>query len=143
MFLESMSFNSCLNRKLCIDKDGNLKNCLAMPASFGNMADIKNGDKWLTPEFEKLWHINKDKIDVCKDCEYRYMCVDCRCFIKDPQNIYSQPSKCQYNPYIAKWANEAGYVPVEECGTYSKETGFVPNKKKIDALNKQIWGEDA
>lgn len=26
----------------------------------------------------KLWFIHKDLIDVCKDCEYRHMCVDSR-----------------------------------------------------------------
>jgi SPASM domain peptide maturase of grasp-with-spasm system len=141
MFLEAMSFNSCLNRKLCIDKNGNIKNCLAMSKSYGNINDIQNSDKWLSTEFKQLWNINKDKIDVCKDCEYRYMCTDCRHHIKDKNNIYSQPSKCNYNPYIAKWSDEDGYVPAEECGSYSQETGFVPNKKKIAELNKLLWAE--
>jgi hypothetical protein len=38
-------------------------------------------------------------------------------------------------------AGEEGYMPVEECGTYSKETGFAPNKQKINELNKKIWGK--
>jgi len=41
---------------------------------------------------------NKDKIDVCKDCEYRYACLDCRCFRMN-EDIYSKPKKCKYNPY--------------------------------------------
>ena len=49
--------------------------------------------------------------------------------------------ECPYNPYIAKWEGEEDYVPVEECGTYSKETSFLVNKRKINKLNKQIWGE--
>ena len=69
------------------------------------------------------------------------MCTDCRVFIKDPENIYSQPAKCTYNPYIAKWQGEEGYVPVEECGTYTWETGFVVNHKRVAELNKQLWGE--
>jgi hypothetical protein len=93
------------------------------------------------PDFKKLWQITKNQIDVCKDCEYRYMCTDCRCFIKDPQNIYSQPSKCNYNPYVAKWKDEEGYVPIEECGEYRQETGFVPNKKKIREINKKLYNE--
>jgi hypothetical protein len=110
---------------------------------YGNIRDTSLLEVVMYKNFCSLWNITKDKIDVCKDCEFRYACEDCRHHIKDKQNICSQPSKCQYNPYIAKWKNEDGFVPVEECGTYSKETGFVPNKKKIDALNKQIWGEDA
>ena len=55
-----------------------------------------------------------DKIIVCKDCEFRYICTDCRIFIKDNNNIYSQPLHCNYNPYIAKWEGESEYIPVEQ-----------------------------
>lgn len=109
---------------------------------FGNIYKMSLRDIMDNSDIKSLWNINKDQIDVCKDCEFRHMCMDCRCFIKDPDNIYSQPAKCTYNPYICKWEGQDQYVPVEECGTYSRETGFVPNKQKIQALNKQIWGED-
>lgn len=64
-----------------------------------------------------------------------------RFFLFERENIYYQPSKCTYNPYIAKWQGEDGYVPVEECGTYSRETGFVVNNERVAELNAQIWGE--
>jgi len=140
-FTESQHHNTCLNRKLCIDKDGYIKNCPSMKHHYGHISDTNIEDIVQLPEFQKWWHIKKDDIDVCKDCEFRHMCTDCRAFIKDPENIYSQPAKCPYNPYICKWEGEEGYVPVEECGTYTRETGFVPNKRKINKLNKQIWGE--
>jgi hypothetical protein len=69
------------------------------------------------------------------------MCTDCRVFIKDSENSLSQPSKCTYNPYIAKWQGEEGYVPVEECGTYTRETGFVVNPQRVEELNSLIWKE--
>lgn len=141
-FIESQCHNTCLNRKVCIDAEGNIKNCPAMTKSYGNIKDTTLEEAINMPGFKDLWYINKDKIDVCKDCEFRYMCTDCRAFIKDSDNIYSQPAKCTYNPYICKWQGESGYVPVEECGTYSRETGFVPDKKKIKAMNKKILGED-
>ena len=142
LFLESQAHNTCLNRKLCIDAEGNIKNCPAMERSFGNIKDTTLQEAIEKPGFKDMWFIHKDQIDVCKDCEFRHMCTDCRCFIKDPGNIYSQPAKCTYNPYICKWKGEEGYVPVEECGSYNRETGFVPNHEKIERLNKQIWGED-
>ena len=141
-FTEAQQHNTCLNRKLCIDKEGNIKNCPAMERSFGNIKDTTLQEAIEKEGFKDLWFINKDKIDVCKDCEFRYMCTDCRCFIKDPENTYSQPAKCGYNPYICKWAEQEDYVPVEECGSYGKATGFVPDVAKIKALNQQIWGED-
>ena len=141
-FTEAQCHNTCLNRKVCIDANGDIKNCPAMAKSYGNIKDTTLEEAINKPGFKDLWFINKDKIDVCKDCEFRYMCTDCRAFIKDPENIYSQPAKCTYNPYICLWEGQEGYVPVEECGTYSRETGFVPDKKKIKALNKKIWGEE-
>jgi len=141
-YTESQKYNTCLNRKLCLDAEGNIKNCPAMKQSFGNINDTALTKVVEKQEFSKLWFIHKDQIDVCKDCEFRHMCMDCRCFIKDLDNIYSQPAKCTYNPYICKWEGQEGYVSVENCGTYYKETGFVPNKRRIAKLNKLIWGDN-
>jgi len=47
--------------------------------------------------------------------------------------MYKEP--CIYNPYIAKWSGEEGYIPVKECGSYSKETGFIPDIEKITEIN--------
>lgn len=141
MFFESNNFNTCLNRKVCIDSAGNIKNCPSCSESFGNINDTTLEEALKHPNFKKYWNITKGQVDVCKDCEFRHMCTDCRVFIKDTENIYSQPAKCAYNPYIARWKGEEGYVPVEECGSYTRETGFLPNHKRIEELNNQIWGD--
>lgn len=137
-FIEAHICNTCLNRKISIDRQGVVKNCPLMEQNFGNIKDYSVREIVDIPGFQDLWTISKDKIDVCKDCEYRYVCTDCRCIIKDRNNIYSQPAKCKYNPYIGRWENDNGYVPVEECGTYSPTLGFVPNHDKIEELNKTI-----
>ena len=138
-FTESHSFNNCLNRKLCIDSKGNVKNCIAMNESFGNIYDDSCSLKDIIQDnnFQKYWNICKDKVDVCKDCEFRYMCSDCRCYLKEPENIYSQPLNCKYNPYICKWEGEEGCISIDECGDYTS-TGFVPNEEKIRSLNEQL-----
>lgn len=141
MFTESQSFNTCLNRKVSIDKKGNIKNCPSMSHSFGNIRDTTIAEAMKHPDFKKYWNLSKDKIEVCKDCEYRHMCTDCRAYLKQADNIYSQPAKCSYNPYIAKWKTEDGYIPVEECGFYNETGKFVLNKEKVDSLNLQLWGE--
>lgn len=113
-FSESKCFNNCLNHKISIDVYGSIKNCPSMNTSFGNIREISINEAICKPGFTDLWGIHKDDIDVCKDCEFRYMCIDCRCFIKNPDDIYSQPAKCGYNPYVAKWSNEEGYITVDE-----------------------------
>ncbi|NVO08803.1 MAG: grasp-with-spasm system SPASM domain peptide maturase [Bacteroidales bacterium] len=139
-FCESQNFNTCLNKKISIDINGNIKNCPSRTQSFGNIRNMTIKEAMEHPDFKKLWGISKDQIDVCKDCEFRHMCTDCRDYIKDPQNIYSQPTKCNYNPYIAKWEGEEGYVSVEECGTYSREKGYVVDDEKVNVLNLELWG---
>ncbi|MDR2836503.1 MAG: hypothetical protein LBV69_10010, partial [Bacteroidales bacterium] len=38
-FTESQQHNTCLNRKICIDVEGNIKNCPNMQENYGNIAD--------------------------------------------------------------------------------------------------------
>lgn len=102
-FSESMHYNSCLNRKISIDQDGNIKNCPSMPQSFGNIKDTTLEEALNHPDFKKYWNIKKDDIEVCKDCEFRYVCTDCRAYIEEPENMYSKPLKCGYNPYTNQW----------------------------------------
>ena len=97
-YAESTKFNSCLNRKISIDSNGNIKNCPSMTESFGNINDTTLAEAIEKPGFKKYWNINKDKIHVCKDCEFRYVCTDCRAYVEDPEDIYSKPLKCGYNP---------------------------------------------
>ncbi len=102
-FTESQNHNTCLNRKISIDTSGNIKNCPSMVKSYGNIKDTQLSDVLVKPNFKDLWLINKDKIEVCKDCEFRHICIDCRAILQNPDNIYSKPSKCKYNPYEAIW----------------------------------------
>lgn len=105
-FTESQKYNTCLNRKISIDEKGMIKNCPSMLYSYGNINEISIKEVLKRADFKKLWGINKDQIEVCKDCEFRYICTDCRAFIQDKNNIYSKPLKCGYNPYTAEWETE-------------------------------------
>ena len=102
-FLESQKHNTCLNRKISIDVEGNIKNCPSIAKSYGNMRDTTLKEAIEKQGFKDMWHIHKDQIEVCKDCEFRHICTDCRAYIQDPNNIYSKPAKCSYDPYKATW----------------------------------------
>jgi SPASM domain peptide maturase of grasp-with-spasm system len=102
-FLESQHHNTCLNRKISIDEHGEIKNCPSMAKSYGNIRDTKLIDVVNNPEFQKMWHIKKDDITKCKDCEFRHICTDCRAYIENPDDIYSAPLKCGYDPYTGVW----------------------------------------
>jgi len=100
-FCESQNFNSCLNRKISIDKNGEIKNCPSIKKSYGNINNTLLYDVIKKKEFLELWNICKDEIDTCKVCEFRYICTDCRAYTEDSKNIFSKPEKCSYNPYTA------------------------------------------
>lgn len=104
-YIESLKFNNCLNRKISIDSIGNIKNCPSMQKIHGNVLDSDLSTVLNTSDFKDLWHINKDKVHVCKDCEFRYVCTDCRAFLQEPEDSCSKPLKCGYNPYVGKWEN--------------------------------------
>jgi SPASM domain peptide maturase of grasp-with-spasm system len=102
-FTESQKHNTCLNRKISIDAEGNIKNCPSMTKSYGNIKDTTLKEAIEKQGFKDVWYIHKDQIEVCKDCEFRHICTDCRAYIQDPNNIYSKPAKCSYDPYTATW----------------------------------------
>lgn len=105
MFSEAQQFNTCLNRKISVDYNGEIKNCPSMSIAYGNIKNLTLEDVYKMDGFKSVWRINKDQIEVCKQCEYRYICTDCRAYLEDPLNIYSKPLKCGYNPNTGMWSD--------------------------------------
>ncbi len=102
VFAEFKSHNSCLNRKVGIDVEGNIKNCPSLKTVYGNIRETKI-ESVLTPEFKRIWDITKDQIEICKICEFRYICSDCRAYVSDSENELSKPKKCNYDPVSMEW----------------------------------------
>lgn len=102
-FTESQQHNSCLNKKISIDENGAIKNCPASTKYFGHIQKDTLKDALLQDAFQAAWQIHKDQIKVCQDCEFRYVCSDCRTFLEQPDDQYSKPSRCNYDPYSASW----------------------------------------
>lgn len=102
-YIESQHHNTCLNSKISIDIDGQIKNCPSLKESYGNIKNTSLQEALNTKGFKDLWTVNKDQIETCKDCEFRHICVDCRAFLEDPKNRNSKPLKCGYDPYTNEW----------------------------------------
>ncbi|MGN7866818.1 grasp-with-spasm system SPASM domain peptide maturase [Chryseobacterium sp. 22458] len=110
--LESINHNSCLYKKMGIDKNGNIKNCPLMSENFGNIHQNSLEKILEQGSFKKYWNLTKDHIEVCKDCEFRYICTDCRAYternsLNKAGLDISKPLKCGYNPYTCEWQNWA------------------------------------
>lgn len=131
--------NNCLSRKLSIDHNGKIKNCPSKMSHFG-IFDPSTIDALIESlEFQKEWAITKDKVLICSDCEFRWMCSDCRVFIQDEKNPFSKPSKCQYNPYINKWEWEIGYKNEAESGISINGNSLIIDEEKLNQINLELW----
>lgn len=106
-YLESLKHNTCLNRKISIDENGIIKNCPSQKKGFGNIKDVSLVEALNLPEFKRLWKMNKEKIDICKSCEFRRICSDCRVYVENVKDINSKPLKCGYNPETTMWEDWA------------------------------------
>ncbi len=115
MFTESHHFNSCLNRKISVDKAGYIRNCPSMPEDFGHVRNTTLKAALAHNGFTEKWGITKDQCSVCRDCEFRYGCTDCRAYTQlSGQDGYGKPAHCHYNPYTATWEYPGWVVADDE-----------------------------
>lgn len=103
-FGEAQRWNTCLNQKIGIDVAGKIKNCPSCTECFGDAGRTPLADVVRLDAFRRAWSVSKDQVEVCRDCEYRYICTDCRAFTTggDP---HGKPAKCAYDPYTGEWRN--------------------------------------
>ncbi len=102
-------YNSCWNSKLAITSNGDVIPCIfARDDVVGNIKEDKFEN--IIKQIEDKWMITKDKVEVCKDCEFRYACHDCRPLAKTiNDNVYSKYPRCCYDPYKGIWED------IEKC----------------------------
>lgn len=143
-FFEAQNFNTFFNKVLFINYNGEISLSNNELDKFVHIDDIKKFIDLISfaNEIEniELQTSSKNKTDICKDCEFRYMCFDHRVPVKRNQNEWYHKTECNYNPYICKWVGDKGYLNLLECGVISNENGFIINKNRISKINKEIWG---
>ena len=107
LYQESQYFNTYFNKKVFINCKGEISNHLLSKKIIGN---ILNEDisvlisKIKDDNFTRFWKVKKDLIEICCDCEHRYMCIDRREPLYDSKkNKWYHETKCGYNPYTAEW----------------------------------------
>jgi radical SAM protein with 4Fe4S-binding SPASM domain len=55
-----------------------------------------------------LWSIALEDCRVCRDCEFRYSCFDCRflAYRTSGGDLYAKPPGCTYDPYRGRYGGE-------------------------------------
>jgi SPASM domain peptide maturase of grasp-with-spasm system len=102
-YLLSKNYNNCLYKKISIDKEGQIKLCPSQKQSYGSIENTSLIDVVDKLALNPLTTMTKDAITTCKSCEYRYACSDCRAFLENPDDMYSKPLKCGYDPTTGIW----------------------------------------
>ncbi len=138
LYPEAKFFNAGFFGKVIVRQN---KFRLAGCSTWHQSTDYSEIKESLKKEFPEIWLSAKDNTDVCKDCEFRQVCVDNRIPKSRFEDDWYHPLECHYNPYIAKWKWESGYRTLAECGVKSDETGFEIDHERIAAINKELWGE--
>ncbi len=102
--------HNCFSTKICVTADGSVLPCImARDLVLGNVLKNSLKDILQNKKAKEIRGLSKDKIEVCKDCEYRYCCFDCRPKAQASSidnNLYAKPAECLYNPYSGKWGKE-------------------------------------
>lgn len=106
-FNESLNFNTAYNRTIFIDSFGDIKRYMEDQSIFGNIDIDDLNEVVMNPKIKEFWRINKDKILICKDCEFRYICPDGSIPFKERETdlFYATKTKCNYDPYKNLWNN--------------------------------------
>jgi len=103
-FSEAINYNLGLNRKISITYNGEVKNHINHKKSFGYIQKNKIQEIIESKDFQQQWYISHDKVEICKDCQYRYICPDTSEIIKI-NNKLLKINRCKFNPYENIWQN--------------------------------------
>lgn len=98
-----VSGHQCFNKDLYIAYNLEVFPCvMERRISHGFISGDESKDAGLIKSH--ICHYNKDCIDECKHCEFRYACYDCRPN-SNGKHISEKPWRCSYNPKSGKWEN--------------------------------------
>ena len=61
-------------------------------------------------------------------------CIDNRTPYQRSEKEWYHKEPCNYNPYLAKWEHEEGFVSLADCGVVSNAEGFSIDHNRVGVL---------
>ena len=125
---KNIDMHSCLAGKITITDTGDVLPCIfSRGQTTGNVREAGSIENILRSDLQNIWRITKDDVLVCKDCEYRYVCFDCRPISEganEGRGDYrtSPYPRCTYNPYEGAWGK--GTWKIDEKGKSYYDTNL-------------------
>jgi len=107
-FIRRCHGNSCWQGKIAISSTGDVNPCIMQrDHPCGNVCE-RSLREIVEGDLRRYWDLSFDKIEVCRDCEYRYACHDCRPITYGPTGELTAKSiHCSYDPYRGEWGAPA------------------------------------
>lgn len=133
-YFEALASNISFNKRLFLDDTGTFFESFHRKINLGS--DCRQIE---IDSLQEIWKTNKSNFDVCKSCEFRFMCLDFRYPIKRNENSWYYEEECKYNPFISKWSHEEGYRTLSEVGIVSNENEFSIDFARIEEINQELW----
>ena len=99
-FYHNLEFHPCLGKTLFISSKGNIFPCPMFRTC--KIANIKNKEfmsvlREIKNIILMIWKNNLDYINNCKDCEFRYICSDCRALEEKLSDSPNNKLLCEFN----------------------------------------------
>ncbi len=103
----NMRYNSCWGAAIAITSDGKIRPCIHSLIEIGTIEQDLDDIDSLLERMLPYWEYTKDKVERCRDCEFRYVCFDCREIAMRKNGEIDDPNpSCNYNPYTGDWEDE-------------------------------------
>lgn len=107
-FQRSVEGHNCLAGKITITDNGNVLPCIFSREQIVGNVKRRSITEVLEERIQDIWRTTKDDVLVCQDCEYRYVCFDCRPISEGAScgnGAYKTAPypRCTYNPYTGGW----------------------------------------
>jgi len=127
-FLKSRHGHGCWRGNLSINPNGEVTPCIMERGGvIGNIRETPLDGILKGERIRKYWGLSKDQVQICRDCEFRYGCFDCRPKARGQTgDLYGRGDDCAYDPYTGKWDDSPA------------PAGFSENNEQIERSCKDV-----
>lgn len=105
-FIRRYNGNGCWQGKLAVSSTGFVHPCImSREGDSGNVRE-QSLKEIIEGPLRKYWDLSYDRVEVCRDCEYRYACKDCRpVTVGSTGELTAKSIHCSYDPYAGEWVD--------------------------------------
>ncbi|MCP4366424.1 MAG: radical SAM protein [Planctomycetes bacterium] len=128
---KKFGLSTCWKGLMAISSRGDAYPCIfARQRPVGKFPEMGLEEIIRGQELQRLWQITLEDVEMCKDCELRYGCFDCRALaLTTTGELLSKGPRCRYNPYTGLMENNGAKIVEEKP------------KRRTDIINEDVEDE--